>query len=330
MAAPVDVGFIQLAPTVSTGVTFASGDDDPRVVIRRADAALYSAKGAGRARFEVYRPDLHAVLEQSARVLVDLERAHRDGELKVHYQVIVDGRSGRPVAMEALLRWERPGRAIVLPDAFLEVLEGSDLIHGVGEQVLRQACDDAAELLVRGHRLAVHVNVSARELARPSLRANVRRALQESGLPPELLVLEITETRLVTVNGSLLRDLLALRELGVRIAVDDFGTGYSALTHLVDLPVDIIKLDRGFVAEMVDSPSARAVSTGVSAMASGLGITAVAEGVESKAQAGLLVAMGYDHLQGYLFNRPRSMAELLVDLGNRIHAVPETEGAAQP
>lgn len=324
MAAPVDVGFMQLSPTLSIGVAFATGDDDPRVVMRRADAALYAAKGEGRARFEIYRPDYNAALERSARVLVDLERAHRHGELKVHYQTIVDGTSGRPVAVEALLRWQTPEGGVLLPEAFLEVLEASDLIHGVGEHVLRQACEDGAELLLRGFRLAVHVNVSARELARPGLLAVVRRALADAGLPPDQLVLEITETKLVTINGSLLRDLVALRELGVRLAVDDFGTGYSALTHLVDLPVDIVKLDKGFVAEMVESPSARAVSHGVSAMTSGLGISAVAEGVEASEQADLLVAMGYDQLQGYLFSRPQSMPDLLAAL------VASSTGSAVP
>lgn len=324
MAAPVDVGFMHLSPTLSIGVAFAGADDDPRVVMRRADAALYAAKEEGRARFELYRPDYNAALERSAKVLVDLERAHREGELKVHYQTIVGGISGRPVAIEALLRWQTPEGSVLLPESFLEVLEASDLISGVGEHVLRQACEDTAELLLRGFRLAVHVNVSARELARPGLLASVRRALAGSGLPPDLLVLEITETKLVTVNGSLLRDLVALRELGVRLAVDDFGTGYSALTHLVDLPVDIVKLDRGFVAEMVDSPSARAVSHGVSAMASGLGISAVAEGVETSEQADLLVAMGYDQLQGFRYSRPQSMPDLLAAL------VASSTGSAVP
>lgn len=314
MTAPVDVGLLKLSPTLSIGVAFAGADDDPRVVMRRADAALYAAKDQGRARFELYRPDYNAALERSAKVLVDLERAHRDGELKLYYQTIVDGESGRPVALEALLRWQTPEGAVLLPGSFLEILEASDLIHGVGEHVLRQACEDGAELLMRGFALAIHVNVSARELGRPGLLAAVRRALADSGLPPAQLVLEITETKLVTINGSLLRDLVALRELGVRLAVDDFGTGYSALTHLVDLPVDIVKLDKGFVAEMVDSPSARAVSHGVSAMASGLDIVAVAEGVESKAQAEILVAMGYHQLQGYRYSRPCSIADLLAAL----------------
>ena len=324
MAAPVDVGFMHLSPTLSIGVAFAGPDDDPRVVMRRADAALYAAKDEGRARFEIYRPDYNAALERSAKVLVDLERAHRDGELTVHYQAIVDGASGQPVAVEALLRWQTPDGGVLLPASFLEVLEASDLIHDVGDHVLRQACEDGAELLMRGFALAIHVNVSARELARPGLLPGVRRALADSGLPPGQLVLEITETKLVTVNGSLLRDLVALRDMGVRLAVDDFGTGYSALTHLVDLPVDIVKLDKGFVAEMVDSPSARAVSNGVSAMASGLGIVAVAEGVETAAQAELLVAMGYHHLQGYLYSRPRSMPDLLAAL------VASSTGSAAP
>jgi len=324
MAAPVDVGFMHLSPTLSIGVAFAGAGDDPRVVMRRADAALYAAKDEGRARFELYRPDYNAALERSAQVLVDLERAHRDGEFKVFYQTIVDGASGRPVALEALLRWQTPDGSVLLPASFLEVLEASDLIHGVGEYVLRKACEDGAELLMRGFNLAIHVNVCARELARPGLLPGVRRALADSSLPPEHLVLEITETQLVTVNGSLLRDLVALRDLGVRLAVDDFGTGYSALTHLVDLPVDIVKLDRGFVAEMVDSPSARAVCSGVSAMAYGLGIAAVAEGVEKAEQAELLVAMGYHHLQGYRYGRPRSMPDLLAAL------VASSTGSAAP
>ncbi len=329
MSAPVDVGFMQLTPTLSIGVTFAEADDDPRVVLRRADAALYAAKGEGRARFTVYRPDHNAALERSARVLLDLEHAHRNGELTVLYQTVVDGRSGVPVALEALLRWQRPGGELLLPEDFLEVLESSDLIHGVGERTLRQACGDAAELLSRGFALAVHVNVSARELAGPGLLAHVRSALADTELPPELLVLEITETKLVTVTGSLLRDLFALRDLGVRIAVDDFGTGYSTLTHLVELPVDLVKLDKGFVAEMVDSHSARAVCNGVAAMAAGLGIVAVAEGVETQAQADLLAEMGYHHLQGYLYSRPRPLADLLVALeGSSPHGGAPAAGGA--
>ncbi|HWJ08681.1 MAG TPA: EAL domain-containing protein [Nocardioides sp.] len=330
MAAPVDVGFMKLSPSVSIGVAFASGEDDPRVVLRRADAALYAAKGEGRARFAVYRPDLDTALERSAKILADLERAQANGELTAYYQTIVDGRSGRPVALEALLRWRTPDGDVLLPGAFLDVLEGSDLVHGVGEQMLHQACNDTAELSRHGFPLAVHVNVSARELSRPGLLLNVRSALAESGLPPEQLVLEITETKLVTITGSLLRDMVALRDLGARVAVDDFGTGYSALTHLVDLPVDIVKLDKGFVSEMVTNRSARAVGAGVSAMAAGLGIVAIAEGVEDSAQADLLLAMGYSQLQGYLFSRPLPVAELLTALRTGVGSTPAGVEVPEP
>ncbi|MFB9766742.1 EAL domain-containing protein [Nocardioides kongjuensis] len=314
MVAPVQAGTWRLTPTVSVGVTFAEGDEDPRVVLRRADTALYTAKDRGRARFEVYRPDLEAELERSAQVLDRLNEAYRDGELRVHYQPVVDAGARRVVALEALLRWEHPERGTLSPDAFLDVLESSDLIHGVGALVLRQACDDAVELLVRGHRLAVHVNISARELARLGLRGDVERILAETGMPAELLVLEITETRLVAVNGSLLRDLRALRALGVRVAVDDFGTGYSALTQLVELPVDVIKLDKGFVSEIATSARARAVSAGVQAMAAGLGVVTVAEGVETEQQAEELAALGFGLLQGFLFGQPRSMVDWLEEL----------------
>lgn len=314
MLPPVQAGGRMLSPTVSVGVASAVGGDDPRIVLRRADTALYSAKAAGRARFEVYRPDLHAALERSAQVLDELELAQRNRDLRVHYQIIVDRRTRRPVALEALLRWQLPDGGIRLPDAFMEVLESSELIHEVGADVLRQACAGGAALLRQGHRLRMHVNVSAKELARPGLLASVTEALEVSGLPPEFLVLEITETRLVAVNGSLLRDLTALRELGVLVAVDDFGTGYSALTHLVELPVDILKLDRTFVAEVVGSPSARAVCSGVAAMASGINIEAIAEGVESEEQALVLDDLGYGQLQGYLFSTPAPMAEVVREL----------------
>ncbi|TQK69223.1 EAL domain-containing protein [Nocardioides sp. SLBN-35] len=314
MAAPVQAGPWQLTPTVSVGVAFADGDDDPRVVLRRADTALYTAKDRGRARFEVYRPNLEAELERSAQVLDRLGEAQRNGELRVHYQPVVDAGTRRVVALEALLRWEHPERGTLSPKTFLDVLESSELIHSVGGFVLRQACDDAAELLARGHRLAVHVNISARELARPGLREDVEQTLVETGMPAELLVLEITETRLVAVNGSLLRDLHALRARGVRVAVDDFGTGYSALTQLVELPVDVLKLDKGFVSEITTSARARAVSAGVQAMAAGLGVVTIAEGVETERQAEELAALGFELLQGFLFGRPRAMVDWLEEL----------------
>lgn len=312
MKAPFQAGSRQIEATVSIGVAYADGGEvEPRLLLRRADTALYSAKERGRARFEVYRPDLHAALERSVKVLEELEQAHANGELTVYYQPIVEAVSHRIVAVEALLRWENPEVGTLTPGFFLEVLESNDLVHRVGDDVLRSACRAGASLLEQGRPLDVHVNISARELSRPGLVNRVRAALDETGMPAELLVLEITETRLVTVNGSLLDDLLALRTTGVRFAVDDFGAGYSTLTHLVDLPVDILKLDKGFVSDVVASASARAVCSGVRAMASGLRIASIAEGVETPAQAALLEELGYGQLQGFLFGSPGPLPEIL-------------------
>lgn len=312
LQAPVVAGDRLVAVTASIGVAFASAEDiDPRLLLRHADIALYTAKERGRARFEIYTPALHAGVERSARLLLDLERGHRAGELSMVYQPIVDADTGQIVALEALLRWNHPERGCLRPGDFLDVLENSELVHRVGDEALRRACRDSAELVRRGWPTTMHVNVSAKELAKNGLVERVRQALEDADLPADLLVLEITETRLVAVNGSLVRDLFALRDLGVRIAADDFGTGFSTLTHLVDLPVDIVKLDGSFVADIGTSRSARSVSSGIRAMAEGLEIEAVAEGVETAEQVRILRGLGYHLLQGYHLGRPRGIEEII-------------------
>lgn len=311
----IAVGVRTIAVTVSVGIAMIEpGEQDGRLLLRRADAALYAAKAAGRARSEVYCLDLHESIERAARLLVDIERGHRAGEFGVHYQPIVHARTGRTVALEALVRWHHPQRGLLGPGEFLEVLEASDLIHRVGLDVLRQACEDGAALLSAGTRLSMQVNLGASELARPGLVDSVRDQLTATGFPPELLVLEVTETRIVTVDDTLIAALTELNDLGVRVAVDDFGTGFSTLTHLVDLPVGIVKLDRSFVAEVVSGTSARSVTSGVRAMADGLGIEAIAEGVETAEQAEVLVALGFQLLQGYHFGRPAPLEQFMPDL----------------
>ncbi|KRB80050.1 hypothetical protein ASE01_00635 [Nocardioides sp. Root190] len=305
--APVEVGRRVITVSASIGVAFAT-DGDARSLLRRADSALYAAKDGGRARFEVYSSGEHDGIEHPAQLLLDLERGHRRGEFELEYQPIVDAESGRTVALEALLRWNHPDRGRLLPSSFLDVLEASELIHPVGDWILRQACADGAELLARGNRITMHVNISPRELSRPHVVHRVSSALADAGLPAGFLVLEITETRLFTVNGSLLRELEQLRDLGVRLAVDDFGTGFGTLSHLVDLPVSIAKLDRSFVVDIVDRPNARSVSNAVRSLADGLCIDAIAEGVETEAQAAVLRELGYRYLQGFLFGRSAPVA----------------------
>ncbi|MFT4263119.1 MAG: EAL domain-containing protein [Nocardioides sp.] len=256
------------------------------------------------ARAQLYTPELQREAERSAELLPELERAARAGQFTAHFQPVVDLASGAVIAHEALVRWNHPTRGVLAPGAFLDVLESSGLIHQVGHDVLLQACSAAAADLAAGRRAAIHVNVSAPELSRPGLADRVATVLAESGLPPELLVLEITETRIVTVDDTMLRELLTLRAFGVQLAVDDFGTGFSSLTHLVNLPISMIKLDRSFVAELSTSATARTVSSAVRAMAAGLQVDLVAEGVETAEQAGVLRELGYVHAQGYLTGRP--------------------------
>lgn len=302
MAEPFEIDGEPVVVTASVGVTIADGHDgDVREVLRRADTALYAAKDHGRSRYEVFNAETHAEAEQAAQLLDELRHAFDAGEMVMHYQPIVALADRRAVGLEALVRWQHPTRGVLAARDFLAVVEASELVFRLGDLALRQACRDGAALVAAGHELTVHVNVSPRELERPGTVENVRAVLDETGFPAELLTLEVTETRMLTVSGSLLRDLAALRRLGVRIAVDDFGTGYSGPAHLVQMPVDVLKLDRSFVAGVEDQRSARAVSSGVLAMARGLGVGLIAEGIETEAQEAALVALGYELGQGFLY-----------------------------
>lgn len=313
---PMAVGTRLLMVTASVGVGLAeSGDRDGRPLMRRADAALYTAKAAGRARAALHGAE-HAQSRPSVEVLLDLEQAQRRDELAVHYQPIIDAFTGEPVAVEALLRWHHPRRGLLEPADFMDVLEGSELMHPVGARVLATACADGARMLAQGWALDVHVNVSAEELGRAGLARRVLGLLERTGLPPTLLVLEITETRLVSVTDALVHELELMHRAGVRLAVDDFGTGYSTLSHLVELPVGLVKLDQCFVSQITSSASARSVAHGVRAMAEGLRVEAVAEGVEDADQAQVLRDLGYRRLQGYHCGRPRPVEELLTLLND--------------
>ncbi|MCX6399085.1 MAG: bifunctional diguanylate cyclase/phosphodiesterase [Propionibacteriales bacterium] len=315
MATPVQVDGLQVEATLSIGIAFADGDEvDPDLVVGRADTALRAARERGGARFETYQAGRHAADERSAKVLADLERAHANGEFVVFYQPIVEARSHRVVAVEALLRWENPEVGTLTPRFFMDVMEANELMHTVGADTLRSACSAGVDLIDRGQRLAVHVNVSATEVSRPGLTERVRVALEASGLPAELLVIEIAESTLLSIAGPRLRELAALRASGVRIAVDHVGTRSSRSTHLAGLPIDLVKLDMEIVADILATASARAVSSGVRAMATGLGAEAMAAGVESDAQAAMLEDLGFGQMQGHAFGLPVPLASLLANL----------------
>ena len=269
-------------------------------MVSNADSAAYRAKEAGRGNVEIFDERLRRSAVARVRTEADLEHALDRSELELVFQPIVALGDGANVGREALLRWRRGGRAAALaPAEFIPVAEESGLIVPIGSWVIEQACGRRG----RGPGWT-SVNLSPRQIAEPGLVRPSPRALERSGLPPSALSLEVTETALLEVSHSTTRNVAALKELGVRLVLDDFGTGYSSLQHLRELPVDMVKIDRSFVANMEPGRPDAAIVGAVVFMCAALGMEVVAEGVEHEAQAELLRDMGCPLAQGFHFGRP--------------------------
>jgi EAL domain-containing protein (putative c-di-GMP-specific phosphodiesterase class I) len=265
----------------------------------------------------VYDGAMGASAQRQLAVETRMHQAISDGELLLHYQPKLDVRTGEVLGLEALVRWEHPTQGLIPPKAFIRVAEETGLVAPLGSWVLREACAQMAAWHAAGHDdLHVSVNVSARQFKLQDVPDLVRTALDETGLPPEALELELTESVGIDPDGSVGAALLELQELGVRCSIDDFGTGYSSISYLHEYPVDTIKLDRSFVQDIGeghDAPIVRAVI----AMAHNLGIRVVAEGVETKAQLKFLEKHGCDEVQGFLFSRPLCPADAVSFLDRR-------------
>jgi diguanylate cyclase (GGDEF)-like protein/PAS domain S-box-containing protein len=298
--------------TVSMGVATARPGDGtgPEALVRDADIAMYRAKERGRARFEIFDEDMRLRAAERLQTQNDLRTALRHDQIEVHFQPVVDPRTGVVTGSEALARWRHPTRGLLLPEEFVPHAEESGLIVPLGNAVLTEACLATAQW--NRHRevpLDVAVNLSARQLSHPRLLDVVAEALERSALPPAQLCLEVTETVVMddtVASGAVLR---ALRELGVRVAIDDFGTGYSSLAYLLSLPVDVLKVDRSFVAAVDGGGPGTAIVTAVVALAQTLGLTVVAEGVETVDQRAMLLALGVGSAQGWLWGRPVPAAD---------------------
>jgi diguanylate cyclase (GGDEF)-like protein/PAS domain S-box-containing protein len=313
LRAPVDLDGQQRFVTASFGVRSACAQRaEPEELLRDADAAMYRAKELGKARCEVFDASMHerAVerldLEGSLRCAIERE------ELRLLYQPQVDMASGQIAGVEALLRWEHPERGLIVPPVFIPIAEQTGLIVPIGAWVLHEACGQAAAWARSGgRRLTVSVNVSPRQLADSDFPSTVQAALAAHDLEPGLLCLEITESAVMADPDAAATALAELKALGVRLAIDDFGTGYSSLGQLKALlPVDTIKIDKSFVDGITDAGEDHAIVDAILSLASGLGLAAVAEGVETAEQAQELLTLGCGLSQGFYYARPQSVADL--------------------
>jgi diguanylate cyclase (GGDEF)-like protein len=309
LTAPVDVGSRSLVLTGSLGLVLSCPDDTPESLLRNADVAMYAAKDSGKDRLRMFEPSMRDHLLERVALEADLRTALLGGQIVPWFQPVIDLETGRTVGVEALARWRRED-GFCPPGVFVPLAEQSGLVSLLGRQVLRSACAQAARWN-RDTPLTLSVNLSAVQLASEDLVDQVREALFDSGLAPERLVLEITETVLMEDPTSVGPRLAALRSLGIRIALDDFGTGYCALGYLQKIPVDIIKIDRAFVREVHLGARQSALAATVMTLAGSLDLEVIAEGIELPEQAARLRALGCRLAQGFLYSEALSAEELL-------------------
>jgi len=299
---PIEVEQSHILASVSIGaVAFPLHGHDDRQLLKRSDLALYDAKDSGRSGFTIFSSALEKEMKRKARLESDLRRALELGELHLHYQPQVDANSGQLLGFEALARWTHPELGAISPEEFVGVAEQSGLIHALGQWALSTACKEAA--LWEGD-LTIAVNLSPLQLRDAQIVRSVRRVLQESGLAPHRLELEITEGVFVYNTRQVRHTLDELRALGVGIAMDDFGTGYSSLSYLTRIPLTKLKIDRAFVANFHLGKADDAVVHCVVGLSKSLRLQVVAEGVETQSQVHALQLAGCDILQGYYFGRP--------------------------
>jgi len=341
LAEPIVVSGREVVVSASIGLAQCSpGAKSVEQLLREADTALYAAKDRGRARLEQFNEELHERAEKRVQIESDLRAALREQQLFVEYQPQVRLKDGQVVGVEALVRWRHPKHGIIPPGDFIPVAEDCGLIVKIGRQVLRQSCRQLAEWTaqVPGRKLAMTVNVSPRQIAEPAFIDELREVLSETGVDPTALCLEITESMMTTATADVVKQLEQIQQLGVFIAIDDFGTEHSSLSRLRDMPAEVLKIDRSFIDGLSSEPGDTAIVSSILSLAYAMGKHTIAEGVEKREQAAMLLRMGCEVAQGYFFSRPVA-AERIIPLLNEplwqpraelaLHTTQSTEGSVR-
>jgi diguanylate cyclase (GGDEF)-like protein len=316
-----------LLVTASIGV--AVGDRvTPEELLRDADIALYRAKAGGKRRAVVFSPAMQVIVDSHRNLTLDLHRALEADQFFLLYQPTVDLATGAFTGVEALLRWRHPERGVVQPDDFIPALESSGLIVPVGQWVLEEACRQGARWHREGRRISVSVNVSVRQLERDRIVDDIHGALISSGFDPSMLILELTETALMSDVAATVTRLGRVKALGVRLAVDDFGTGYSSLAYLRQFPIDVLKIDKSFVSGIAETKEAGALVHTLVQLGKVLGLETIAEGIETNDQRLRLRAEKVDGGQGFLFARPLDVVAVnrLLDADTNHHQLMAIQG----
>ena len=322
LSKPYRVDEREVTISCSVGIALYPEGCSSNKLIARADAAMYAAKRAGGSRHCFYSREMDADVQQNFDMLRDLREALVRNELELFFQPKVDARSGKVTAAEALIRWNHPTRGLVMPGEFIPLAERSGLIGPLGDWVIEAACKQARAWRDKGLRMRVAINLSAYQMRQDDIADRITGALARYRIHPSLLTCEITESAAMEDTLATQETFRRLGELGAHLSIDDFGTGYSSLSYLRQLPAQELKIDMSFVKDIESGADARAVVDAVVKLAHALGLKVVAEGVENTRQQQILVELGCDELQGYLFAKPMSARALLLwAIGDRSESV---------
>ncbi|MGE5467595.1 MAG: EAL domain-containing protein [Ignavibacteria bacterium] len=326
-AEPLVIANTEVLLSACIGIALYPNDgDDYETLLQNADAALAKARENGRNTYYYFTQDLNERARHALAMATELRRAVEQGWFVLHYQPQVDTANGSIAAVEALIRMRHPERGLIQPNEFISVAEETGMILPIGAWVMHEACRQLRRWHEAGHRIAMAINLSPLQFTDPQLFSTIAEVIEVEGVDPHAVELEFTESAIMHNVETTLDVMHRLKEMGVRLSIDDFGTGYSSLNYLKRFPIDRIKIDQSFVRNLTTDPSDASIVQAIVAMSRALGVTTVAEGVETASQAGYLRSLHCDHLQGFFLGHPAPAAEIEALLGSRQLADrPETE-----